>query len=156
MKPQRLVLFVLKPFLRDESGNPAIEFALVVPILLVALLGLMDFGLMVYENTRLSQAADSGAKFAIMAGNQDDDDGIIAATRAALPDTYTTAEVSVSRQCRCPTGTTVVCDSVCTDEIKPGRYVEVSVTYPFSMIFSYPYMGRETVLNSHAVIRIPQ
>lgn len=144
-----------RTFASDRRGSAAVEFALVVPVMLIALVGLMDYGLMVYENTRLSQAASAGAKFAIMAGNEDDDAGIIAAVRDALPDSYDTVTIAVTRECRCPTGAAVQCNVECTGEIAPGRYLEVTVNQDYPLIFDYPHVGNEADLQSHAVIRIP-
>ena len=141
-------------FARDRRGAVAVEFALITPVLLIALIALADFGLMVYQNTQLSEAASAGVRFALQSGNEDDDAGIEAATLASLPDNLG-ASVAVTRECRCPTGGAVACDSECSGEIVPGRYVEVVVTCPYSMIFDYPHIGDVDSLRSHAVMRIP-
>lgn len=141
-------------FSRDRRGAVAVEFALITPVLLIALIALADFGLMVYQNTQLSEAASAGVRFALQSGNEDDDVGIETAVLATLPDDLD-ASVVVTRECRCPTGGAVDCNSECSGEIAPGRYVSVVVTCPYSMIFDYPHIGDVDSLRSHAVMRIP-
>lgn len=147
--------FPLGRLARDARGSVVVEFALIAPVMLLALMALADYGLMVYQNTRLSEAASAGVRFAMNEDNQDDNAGIEAAVRAALPDGLD-ATVVISRECRCPTGGAVDCAGACTGEIVPGRYLEVVVRSPFDMIFDYPGIDNVDSLQSHAVVRIPQ
>lgn len=48
---------------RPESGVAAVEFALVVPILLMLLFGLVSFGLTYNDNLSISNAAREGTRF---------------------------------------------------------------------------------------------
>ena len=47
-----------------QSGQALVEFALVIPVFLLALVGIFDVGRMVYTNSALSQAAREGARLA--------------------------------------------------------------------------------------------
>jgi Flp pilus assembly protein TadG len=47
-----------------ESGQTLVEFALVLPIFLMVVFGLLDVGRLVYTNSALSQAAREGARLA--------------------------------------------------------------------------------------------
>lgn len=145
---------LLNLFRRNRDGSVVVEFALITPVMIIALIALTDYGLMVYQNTQLSEAASAGARFALQPGNEDDDAGIAAAALASLPDTLG-ATVTLTRECRCPTGGAVDCASECSGEVEPGRYLEVVVTCPYSMIFDYPHIGDVDSLRSHAVMRIP-
>jgi len=139
----------------DQRGSVVVEFALITPVMILALIALADYGLMVYQNTQLSEAASAGTRFAMSEDNEDDDAGIEAAVRATLPASLG-ATVVINRECRCPTGGTVDCASECSGEVVPGRYLEVVVRCPFDMIFDYPGIERVDSLQSHAVVRIPQ
>ena len=46
-----------------ERGAAAVEFALVLPILLVILLGILDFGLYYYNDLQLTHAARDAARY---------------------------------------------------------------------------------------------
>lgn len=152
---QRCAFFSLRRFLRSCGASVVVEFALITPVMLFALIGLADYGLMVYQNTQLSEAANAGVRYAMTDENQDDDAGIEAAVLAVLPDSVD-GTVTITRECRCPTGGAVDCDSECSDEITPGRYLEVVVNCPYAMIFDYPGIEAVDSLQSHAVVRIPQ
>ncbi len=47
---------------RDHRGAAAVEFALVMPLLLMLVFGIIDFGLMINEKTVLANAAREGAR----------------------------------------------------------------------------------------------
>src|SRR5439155_18067519 len=47
---------------RNERGAVAVEFALIVPILLLLVLGMIDFGRLWFTQVSLSQAAREGAR----------------------------------------------------------------------------------------------
>ncbi len=47
-----------------EDGQALVEFALVIPVFLFILFGLLDVGRLVYTNSTLSQAAREGARLA--------------------------------------------------------------------------------------------
>jgi hypothetical protein len=54
---------------RREGGQGLVEFALVLPVFLVSMFGLLDVGRLVYTNSALSQAAREGARLgAVEAG----------------------------------------------------------------------------------------
>ena len=56
---------------RHERGAAAVEFALVLPILLVILLGILDFGLYYYNDLQLIHVARDAARY-VSVGNIDD------------------------------------------------------------------------------------
>ena len=45
-----------------DSGASAVEFALILPVLLLLLLGIIDFGRLTYERLTVTQAAFEGAR----------------------------------------------------------------------------------------------
>lgn len=56
------------PGRRNEAGQSLAEFALVIPVFLVLVLGMFDFGRVVWANSALSNAAREGARYAIVRG----------------------------------------------------------------------------------------
>jgi len=58
----------VKSRLRSERGAELIEFALVVPMLLLVLLGIADFGFMFQRYEVLTNAAREGARVAALPG----------------------------------------------------------------------------------------
>ncbi len=57
---------VKKLFHKRENGQSAVEFALVLPILLILLCGIIDFGWVYYNQITLNNAAREGARYAVI------------------------------------------------------------------------------------------
>ena len=58
---------------RDESGANAVEFALVLPILLILLFGTITGGVLYNQQHTLTQAAREGARFAATLDGADEE-----------------------------------------------------------------------------------
>lgn len=56
----------LRPQLRSERGAELVEMALVLPVLLMVLVGIVEFGFMFQRFLVLSNAANEGARVAIL------------------------------------------------------------------------------------------
>lgn len=55
---------VLKRLLRDESGSPGVEFALIAPLLILITAGMIDVGKLGLASSTLYLTADEGARYA--------------------------------------------------------------------------------------------
>src|SRR5712691_3214058 len=71
------------PSPRNERGSAAVEFALVLPLVLVVALALVQVGLLVRDRLLVEAAARAGARAAAV---EADDTAIRAAALAAAPD----------------------------------------------------------------------
>jgi Flp pilus assembly protein TadG len=81
---------------RGEAGTAAVEFALVLPLLLVIALALVQVGLVIRDRLLVEEAARAGARAAAI---EDDPDAIAGAARSAAPDLDASAlSVDVVRQ----------------------------------------------------------
>lgn len=56
------------PLLPDRRGGTAVEFALVAPLLIVALFGIIDFGRMMWMASSVEHAAAEAVRYAIVRG----------------------------------------------------------------------------------------
>lgn len=54
--------------LSDERGSQLVEGALVLPLLLLVVLGILDFGLLFWRFESVTNAAREGARIAVLAG----------------------------------------------------------------------------------------
>jgi len=52
--------------LRSESGGSAVEFALLLPVLIMILFGIIEFGLALYQQAVLTNASREGARLGIV------------------------------------------------------------------------------------------
>jgi len=57
--------------LRSDRGQTLVEFALIVPILVMLLVGIFDLGHVLWTNDALSNAAREAARFAIVHGGSE-------------------------------------------------------------------------------------
>lgn len=53
---------------RDEIGAEVVEFALVLPLVLLLLVGIVDFGLLFQQYQTITNAAREGARLAVLPG----------------------------------------------------------------------------------------
>jgi Flp pilus assembly protein TadG len=53
--------------LKDERGGSLVEFAIILPLLLILLFGIIEFGLLLYNQAVLTNASREGARFGIVA-----------------------------------------------------------------------------------------
>lgn len=107
---------------RDEKGAAAVELALVLPILVLLLFGVIEFGRGYNAKVELTAAVREGARAAALSSGDP-----VAATRNAAPG-LTPASLAVTVVTPCPpTGT--------------GN-TTVKATYPFT--YSIPFFGTAT------------
>lgn len=52
--------------LRASGGSAAVEFALVAPVLLALVMGIIQLGMLFYANAGLHQAVEAGARYATL------------------------------------------------------------------------------------------
>jgi Flp pilus assembly pilin Flp len=62
---------LLKRFKKNENGQTLVEFALILPIMIVLLLGTIQFGFILNGQITVTSAAREGARLAVV--NVDDD-----------------------------------------------------------------------------------
>ena len=55
----------IRSFIRDEHGGPAAEFALVLPIALLFIFGIIDVGRFMWEYNQAEKATQMGTRFAV-------------------------------------------------------------------------------------------
>jgi Flp pilus assembly protein TadG len=52
---------------RDEHGGSLVEFAIVMPLLFILLFGIIDFGILLYNQAVITNASREGARYGIVA-----------------------------------------------------------------------------------------
>lgn len=129
----------MRPHLRDERGAGAVEFALIVPLLLVLVLGIAEFGHAFSVQGTLSAAAREGARVMAL---QNDPAAARAAVRNASPTldpAVGNAQITVTPQTGCPAASTT------------AQNVRVTVAYP--MPFLTGFFGAGIDLTGTGVMR---
>jgi Flp pilus assembly protein TadG len=120
---------------KDCTGTAAIEFALVLPLLLTIMMGIIQFALIFNNISVLTNATAAG--------------GLVFSQSRGLPTPYTTTVTDVQSAAQTLvltnlTITTSVQGAVCSTDAacltalntNPGGYASVTVTYPCPLILS--------------------
>lgn len=140
--------------LRDRRGNAAIEFALLATPLLLLLVGTVDYGLGIYRQMEVQNAAQAGAEYALKHGFAATN--ISSAVTAATP-LAVSANPAPVQTCGCPSGTTIAsatCASTCANGQAAGYYVTVDAQATYTTILPYPGIPNSYTLTASSVVRI--
>ncbi len=117
----------------NESGAALVEFALVLPLLLVLVFGIIDFGLYFYNDLQLTHVARDAARFASV--------GDVAGANAAI------------------VGATLISTSIDSSSVDPastGSPATVTLTATYSTLTPLPRfvgMGDTIAITATAIMR---
>lgn len=119
-------------FLRDRHGGPAVEFALVAPLLAGLMVAAADVAHIAFERSDMLGAARSGSQY-FMAGGTDVDRArtIIEQSWESMPDN---ARVAVSRVCEC-SGVSASCNLLCPDTTVPIAFAVIEIEADIDGVF---------------------
>lgn len=109
-----------------------IEFALVMPILFLLLVGMLDLGRFGLQKSAMLQGARAGGQYALVAYSESANINSTAQSATGL--TGVTATNTVF--CECVSGTAVSCSTTCGSGETLKRYVTVTTTKAFSSVLS--------------------
>lgn len=139
-----------------RDGFAAIEFAIAVSFLSLALIGVYDFGRASWTRMQVISAAHVGGAFASSNGFNASLISTAVTNSSNLPTLVATpAPVQV---CGCPAGaagiTIVACSTTCDSGNGAGTYVRVSARGTYTFVFPYPGIAGPVVINAVALARI--
>ncbi len=125
---------------RSDRGQALVELALIAPVLIILMLGVMDYGRVYFAYISVTNGARIGADYAANGPTQATDTAAIKA--AALGDTTDLLDQS-------PTNPEV---TVVTANDSQGQlYADVTMTYTFSTLFPWP--GLPTSIDIERTVR---
>jgi Flp pilus assembly pilin Flp len=114
---------VLRHFARDRAGASAVEFALIAPVLAATLLGIAEYGQIMYQRTDMHGALRSGGQYVLNGGRD------LAVAREIVLRSWSSmpedALVEATRFCLCEEEEHV-CSAPCDDDSVPEVYVSLS------------------------------
>ena len=121
--------------IKSEKGASAVEFALILPILIILVFGIFEFGIAFNNYITITHAAREGARIAAVDLNNPDLKNII--IERAYPVPITPDDITIST----PEGTNI------------GDPVEVEITYAISI--TIPLVGSWDIpLKNKAIMRL--
>ncbi len=143
--------------LRGENGVEMLEFALVIPIFVFVLYGLIAFGVMLNAKQTMTHAVSEGARAAIGATQQPGDANLQAAqARVAKQQVKQSVEGALGGNYD-DSMTTATVDTCSTGS---GKCITVKLTYPYEskpLVPNAPGLGLmlPSSLSSTAVVQVP-
>src|ERR1700761_3630081 len=137
--------------LRAEDGAPLVELALLLPMLLLLLVGAVDYGRGYYAAIEVSSAAESGALYGTL--NPSDKAGMVAMAKLDAADVSGLTATAVYG-CECSDGSTssasCAASIVCSSNVV--KYVQVTTSATYTPILPYP--GIPSNLNLTRTVRL--
>src|SRR5690349_2393404 len=99
--------------MRRRTGSAMIEFALLAPLLLLLLAGVLDYSMALRTAMAVSDAARAGAHYgSLSVANSNDIAGMQAAALDSAPN-VTGMTATAARSCKCSNGSAVSCTGSC-------------------------------------------
>jgi len=136
---------------RSESGVALVEFAVVLPMLAILLMGIIDFGRYMYDSILAANAARAGVEYG--AQNQVTAADSAGQEAAALADAQNLPGLSATPKAPfCMAGGAVV---LCGTS-GASYYVEVTTTGTWSPIVKWPGLPATVTVNGSATMRVEQ
>jgi Flp pilus assembly protein TadG len=142
-------------FAEATAAVAAIEFAIVAPTLILALICTADLGVGIFRKMQVENAAQAGAQYASTNG--------FAASSISSAVTNATGFSSVSATpapvqfcgCASDTGiTTVDCSATCAGGFSAATYVTVSAQASYTTILPYPIIPSSFTFTSASTVRV--
>ncbi len=145
----------IRRLVRSRDGNAAVEFAFIAPILATLLWAGYDFGQVIEEKIRLTNAAVAGVQFATQnAANAQNASAIQNTVRAAANDTVNAIAVTSALACSCEDGSTITCGAGTCASGVPVQQATVTVQENFSVSVATPFFAAAVPLSVSASMRV--
>jgi len=121
-----------KPSRRAERGAVIVEFGLIAPILLLLVMGIVDFGYMIHKSTLVNNVARDGARAASLGGTYADVSGVIT---GELAEVGIGSDYTYSITCTNPSGSNCTNNAGSFDaNAISGSTVVVTIDYTYHWI----------------------
>lgn len=80
--------------LRDDKGQSLVEFAIILPILMLLVMGIIEFGMMLNSYLAIQNASREGARYGIIGTSNGDIQNLVASTSPSLNSSYLTVDIT--------------------------------------------------------------
>ncbi len=136
-----------------KRGIATVEFALMSPLLMLLLAGVLDFGMLLRTATCAASAARAGIEYGSRSASASVDyAGMQSAALAATPG-VTGMTATATRSCQCSGGSAVSCSGSCVNG-KMMIYVQVTARAAAHTIFNYSRLPYSNMASSTASMRV--
>lgn len=150
---------IINNIIKSEDGSSLIELALILPVMLLMMVGAVDFGSAFARKLELVNAAKAGSQYALVVRPlQGDTSGISTTVIDNLGTSVNqSTAISVDLYCLCD-GASHTCANTCGTSASPGyesAYVEVNVSETYQTpFFNYTWLVPEFKLSETSTIQL--
>jgi Flp pilus assembly protein TadG len=116
------------------KGQALVEFALVIPLFILILAGILDFGFMLYTRMTIISSAREGARIAVTSEDKTTIPAKVTSAVQAASTGLVVGSLTITPTCIRTSGTCVFAGSGAT-LAKAGDSVKVTVSYPYRSFF---------------------
>lgn len=144
-------------FLRENRGNALIEVALILPIMVLMLIAVVNFGVILHQDLLVVDSARSAAGAAttlVWTDNMSYVKSVGTASASGIPG----YAIATTRYCLCAPGSA---QTACTSSIScgtygiPNQYIKVTATAELPLLFSIVGFPKTYSVKSIAIARTP-
>ena len=144
----------LRSFAREEGGSALVEVALALPLMALLLGGTINYGVYVERKMQATEAANAGAAYGAIAGNQKDTTGMQNAAKAASP-TLSGLTATATYYYACPPSGSVVASTYsCPYFGTPMQFVKVITTATVPAMIGINGIASSVTVNGQAIYRV--
>lgn len=141
--------------LREESGSALLEFAAILSVMVLLLLGLSDYTCEILWDMMVQNAAIAGAEYGAVPGNESNLTGIQNYTVALAPYVSGVTATATNVWACTPGGASVASTSLCTGNLTPNKYLIVTTSATVPRMLANPGIPANATLKGSAKVRVP-
>jgi Flp pilus assembly protein TadG len=136
--------------LKSSNGNVAIEFAFVLPVLLLLIIAALDFGLVEWNKIYVRSAVNAGIDYALGVSSTP---GLVqTAIQNATP--LSNLTISVTQFCQCSDNSSIACTGTCPGGTTPDKYISINVQTNVSLSGVYSFVANPYPITETATVMI--
>lgn len=148
-------------FIAAKTGTIAVEFALVVPVVMILFLGIAEASAAISNQLTVQAAARAGAHFGFtkppVAGNMQP---VIDSVKAAMPSAWLNASdpdkatVAASMVCECELTGAIACGTPCAAGEKALTFLKIDVAKKYKPLVPVRHFSTNFTLRDTAMVRL--
>jgi Flp pilus assembly protein TadG len=136
-----------------RAGNSVIELALALPILLLLLVGIANYGAAAYRQTAIVNAARTGIEYV---ARNNDTSAVAQVVAKALETDPSTLTISTTQFCECG-DVAATCGALCSatpPAVPQNVFLTINVSEPFTPLIDIPVLPYPAMLSARATFRM--
>jgi Flp pilus assembly protein TadG len=132
-------------FRKATGGVAAVEFALIIPLISGLVIGIIQYGGMIFAYQQMHNGVASGALYIMRGGS--DPTTIQTLAMSAWPNQPSDASVTSARSCTCAGGA-ASCSSLCPDGSYPLSFTTITASGTYTGLFGTNAMSASQVVRT--------